>query len=168
MIRIIAKPIKAKDLKPGDLFSTAGPEYWSYMGTRKSIGEKVYVRTDAADPVDQGQAEVFRIVIVKQSPQLEDERWLVWSNEHRAWWGWSKSGYVQERSAAGRYSYEEALAIVESANKYRPDAEAPNEAMVLDEYERQQPEHGAGSKCPIEFCGQCEAEDTKLEAKDDI
>lgn len=37
--------------------------------------------------------------------------YLVWSNEHRAWWGRDHTGYTTSLSAAGRYSRDEALRI---------------------------------------------------------
>jgi hypothetical protein len=45
-------------------------------------------------------------------------RWVIWSEEHAAWWGPARWGYTESLAAAGRYSQEEALAIVKSANLY--------------------------------------------------
>jgi hypothetical protein len=45
-MKIKATPIQGKDLKSGDLFSTAGPFYWNSFQSRNSIGEKVYIRTE--------------------------------------------------------------------------------------------------------------------------
>lgn len=73
--------------------------------------------------------------VVKAEKQGGHDLWLVWSNEHRGWWAAGQSGYVQSRKAAGRYTYDEALAIVRGANRYRPDEEFPFEAMVKDEHE---------------------------------
>lgn len=45
--------------------------------------------------------------------------WLVWSNEHGAWWkpyGW---GYTRELSEAGRYTKERADLICQQANYNR-------------------------------------------------
>ncbi len=44
-MKIIATPCKGSDLEPGDLFSTVGPEYWDRYEERRSIGERVYIRT---------------------------------------------------------------------------------------------------------------------------
>lgn len=38
--------------------------------------------------------------------------YLIWSNQHSAWWGPNKNGYVRVIEAAGRYSKEDAEAIV--------------------------------------------------------
>lgn len=61
-MRIIATSIKGKDLKPGDLFSTAGQLYWDNYNPQ-SIGERVYIRTEAPTPSDDANAEIFRITI---------------------------------------------------------------------------------------------------------
>ncbi len=59
-MKIIATPIKAKDLSAGDLFSTASQKYWDFRD-KNSIGEKVYIRTDAPTPKDQENEEVYLI-----------------------------------------------------------------------------------------------------------
>lgn len=41
----------------------------------------------------------------------EDRVWLVWSNEHAAWWGANHCGYYMDIDSAGRYTLAEALAI---------------------------------------------------------
>jgi hypothetical protein len=41
---------------------------------------------------------------------------LVWSYEHRAWWGPNERGYTNAIVAAGRYTAEQALDIVYGAN----------------------------------------------------
>ncbi len=59
---------------------------------------------------------------------MSDQIWLIWSIEHNAWWGPDWKGYVVKRKEAGRYSYDEALEIVESANIGL--RATPNEAMI--------------------------------------
>ena len=36
-------------------------------------------------------------------------KWLIWSNEHNAWWAPNGRGYVQNRTEAGRYTLAEAM-----------------------------------------------------------
>ncbi len=60
-----------------------------------------------------------------------EKRWLIWSIEHGAWWMPNRNGYTTKRNRAGKYTYYEALAIVESANIGLRDT--PNEAMILRE-----------------------------------
>lgn len=60
-----------------------------------------------------------------------DEMWLIWSEEHRAWWAPNHNGYVQSRKQAGQYTYEDACDIVKGANRSFNDV--PNEAMVRAE-----------------------------------
>ena len=40
--------------------------------------------------------------------------------------------------------------------------------IAMNNLEAERNEHGPGSRCPIEFCEQCKAEDNKLEPKDDV
>ncbi len=61
--KIQAEMILGKDLQPGDLFSTAGPEYWDYAMDRGSVGERVYIRTNAPCPASQGNEPIHRIAI---------------------------------------------------------------------------------------------------------
>lgn len=60
---------------------------------------------------------------------MEEQKWLIWSIEHNAWWAPNSRGYTPYRSAAGKYSYEEALKIVEGANI--GELNIPNEAMII-------------------------------------
>ena len=43
------------------------------------------------------------------------EPYVIWSNEHHAWWAPGRMGYVHRLSEAGRYSRDTALAIAMSA-----------------------------------------------------
>ena len=53
-MKIIVTPVKAKDLEPGDLFSTANQEYWDLvcqpLPIGLPVGEKVYIRTPGSLP----------------------------------------------------------------------------------------------------------------------
>lgn len=42
--------------------------------------------------------------------------WLIWSIEHDAWWAPNRHGYTRDRILAGRYSQQEARAIVRDSN----------------------------------------------------
>lgn len=44
--------------------------------------------------------------------------YLIWSEEHGAWWREASSGYTRSLLEAGRYSQEQAIAFVGHANKY--------------------------------------------------
>jgi hypothetical protein len=56
-------------------------------------------------------------------------RWVVWSEEHGAWWGPGWHGYVPSLAAAGRYDKAEALDIMERANRYLPEGRIHEVAM---------------------------------------
>lgn len=60
------------------------------------------------------------------------DKWLIWSNEHRAWWGPDSSGYRGIISHAGRYSFEEASAICKDGGRQRAwsESKGPFEVMV--------------------------------------
>ncbi len=62
---------------------------------------------------------------------MADEVYLIWSNEHRAWWGPGRHGYLTDTDKAGRYSEVEATEVVLNANRYRDHDLPPNEIMVL-------------------------------------
>ena len=62
-MKIYSKAVLCKDLKPGDLFSTAHQAYWDLMDTTQAIGEKIYIRTNVPCPQDQAEHEIQRITI---------------------------------------------------------------------------------------------------------
>ena len=61
-MKIIATTITAKDLRPGDLFSTANQTYWD-LRDRNAVGEKVFIRTESACPSDQADEVIHRITV---------------------------------------------------------------------------------------------------------
>lgn len=57
--------VKGSELKPGDLFSNVGDEYWNDLRGIESIGERVYIRTEApASWADDEDARVYRITVL--------------------------------------------------------------------------------------------------------
>lgn len=68
-MRIKATKVTGADLKPGDLFSTATPEYWDNIDDNHSIGERVYIRTnEPADSADDAALPIYRITIERDEP----------------------------------------------------------------------------------------------------
>ncbi len=67
-MKYITTKIKGKDLKPGDLFSTVGPEFWETGDASRDvecIGHKVYIRTEAPpETVEDGESFVYKITVV--------------------------------------------------------------------------------------------------------
>lgn len=47
------------------------------------------------------------------------DAWLIWSNEHAAYWAPNKCGYRKSRADAGRFSFREAAAICDRAGTRR-------------------------------------------------
>lgn len=79
------------------------------------------------------------------------DKWLIWSNEHNAWWAPNHRGYVLDAKDAGRYTYEQAVKIVEDANIALKNewSQCPTEAMVPDIL----PE--ATKETKEKYCSQC-------------
>jgi hypothetical protein len=46
--------------------------------------------------------------------------WVIWSEEHGAWWRVGRAGYTRSLVSAGRYSETEAKAIEAAGNRYLP------------------------------------------------
>ena len=57
--------------------------------------------------------------------------YLVWSNEHRCWWGPERRGYRAEIEHAGRYTREEAIKICRGARGGREFNSNPTEVPML-------------------------------------
>lgn len=65
----------------------------------------------------------------------EKEKYLIWSNEHNAWWGQNGSGYTGSTDTAGRYSLEKAIEVCNGANyDWNTDQakKIPNELPILE------------------------------------
>lgn len=59
-----------------------------------------------------------------------EKLWYIWSFEHGGYWKPNMNGYTEKLDYAGKYSFKEALKIVESANAFLDRTELPNEAML--------------------------------------
>jgi hypothetical protein len=60
-----------------------------------------------------------------------DEQYLVWSNEHQAWWRPNSAGYSTDVRNAGRYSRAEAIEISGTArNGWRKPERLPDELAI--------------------------------------
>lgn len=57
--------------------------------------------------------------------------YVVWSNEHCAWWGPNRAGYYTHLSAAGRYTRDDALRICRGARGGREFNSNPSEVPIL-------------------------------------
>jgi hypothetical protein len=61
-MRFKTELVKGKDLKPGELFSSLSDFYWQNRDPR-SIGERVYIRTDVTLNKAQEEELIYRITI---------------------------------------------------------------------------------------------------------
>jgi predicted RNase H-like nuclease (RuvC/YqgF family) len=88
--------------------------------------------TRAADaletyPVGSGWNLLLIDELRKAAGTMTTELYLIWSNEHSAWWGPGQLGYVTDPARAGRYTLQQAKEICFEANRY---AKEPQERMV--------------------------------------
>ena len=56
--------------------------------------------------------------------------WLIWSNEHHAWWKANKCGYTKDVATAGRYLFDDAIEICRDA---RNTEGTPPETMIRED-----------------------------------
>jgi hypothetical protein len=63
-----------------------------------------------------------------------EQKYLIWSEEHLAWWKADQSGYTRSIFWAGRFTQDEARFIVKAANEFLdPNAKPPlNEIAIPD------------------------------------
>ena len=70
-MKVTATKVIARALQPGDLFSTVGPEYWDRISINRSVGERVYIRTESpAQDFSDADYEVYRIEIQREESTL--------------------------------------------------------------------------------------------------
>lgn len=70
--------------------------------------------------------------LVKESnAELEKPQkvWLIWNFERGMWWKAGQHGYTPRLKEAGTYTFEEALRLVEGANKFC-HKDKPEEALL--------------------------------------
>lgn len=129
----------------------------------ETIGEEAYIADDGGKHLDVLCAKVPELVVALkrerdeaqigqakfheqgmhcnelQSKLLDAEAawqigWLVWSNEHQAWWRPGLLGYTTEIIAAGRYSLEEALECASSRSHtgVPPEVVVPSPELIAE------------------------------------
>jgi hypothetical protein len=59
---------------------------------------------------------------------VSEDRYLIWSNQHRSWWRSNSYGYTRDIASAGYYSRAEAMHICLNALGSR--TEAPDELPI--------------------------------------
>lgn len=70
-VRIVATLVEAEHLKPGDLFSDRGPDYWNM--SKLAFGQVFVKFNDDAD-ADVGFEPVYRITIVREDISKVENR----------------------------------------------------------------------------------------------
>lgn len=88
-------------------------------------------------PLDRPDAEVRAIAAWNTRAE---NAYLVWSNEHQAWWGKDRCGYTRQIERAGRYERAEAMSIAGTRDggwhvrKGNPDETAIPERDAVEQY----------------------------------
>lgn len=72
-VRIVATQVEEHHLKPGDLFSDMGPDYWSVTQTKCGYAN-VFVKLNNEADFDIGMSPVYRLTIVKMEPDKVEDR----------------------------------------------------------------------------------------------
>jgi hypothetical protein len=114
------------------LFDEAKSDQGAGAGLRYEAGRAVGLMGRAMDEISAAQSAL--------PTALEEQKYLVWSNEHKAWWGKDRCGYTRIIANAGRYDRDEALNIAGTRdggwrlNKGNPDEIAIPEQDAIDQY----------------------------------
>lgn len=106
---------------------------------KRSVLDLVCLRLGYLPPLSDSNESGNKTIVPVIQPELhghasvykpgEPKEWLIYSNEHAAWWGRDRIGYYANIGRAGRYTKAEADAICADANRHLPDTN-PNEVAV--------------------------------------
>jgi len=76
--------------------------------------------------------ESFLIAGRQMMRPVSHVNWLIWSSDHGGWSKPNRHGYTNRLADAGRYSFDEALEIVQDANSGKSARNFPSETMCPD------------------------------------
>jgi hypothetical protein len=80
----------------------------------------------------QAALESFLIAGRQMIRPVSHVNWLIWSSDHGGWSKPNRHGYTNRLADAGRYSFDEALEIVQDANSGTFARNFPSETMCPD------------------------------------
>lgn len=97
---------------PGPWETDDHESHWSIMGPNGHIGDVRVYRSPGLELIPEADANAQLISAAPDMLEaLSAPTWLVWSNEHRAWWAADEKGYSWSVEGAGRYTLEKAIEI---------------------------------------------------------
>lgn len=62
-MKVQAEACMLSDLKPGDLYSPLGPEYWNHLDETTKVGQEIAVRSNLAELPLGADAPCFRLTV---------------------------------------------------------------------------------------------------------
>jgi hypothetical protein len=89
-------------------------------------------RTTKRFPLRRIALESFLIAVRQMIRPVFHVNWLIWSSDHGGWSKPNRHGYTNRLVDAGRYSFDEALEIVQDANSGTFARNFPSETMCPD------------------------------------
>lgn len=75
-------------------------------------------------PAEPGMTDDLVALAPAEEPSTPD-LWVIWSHEHRAWWGPKQRGYTEDLREAGRYTKAEAAEITLGTLPYGIEVPVP-------------------------------------------
>lgn len=70
MCHVRAEKIESSQLKPGDLYSRLGPEYWNIAMDKAFIGEPAYIRSNVPEDADERET-VYKLTVWWEGQQID-------------------------------------------------------------------------------------------------
>jgi len=96
---------------------TTKPSNTPLADALENLGQERAAR--AVFTVRQLERELAEVKAAPAERTLTDEqdKWLIWSHEHRGYWPSSRCGYVENVTEAGQFTFAEAKEIVHQGNQ---------------------------------------------------
>ena len=135
--RLVIPMVRERSREPGDAWHQAEQALSSQSlslseALERCAGWAVSFAKKCAEH-QEALREIERLKGLVAGIRETDATYVIWSNEHRAWWGPDRRGYCSRLADAGRYDRESALGVCIGARGGRRYNDNPSEVMVLFE-----------------------------------